>query len=172
MKLIVIAVAVLSVAACDTFDASKDIDFDNPALRTTVAKHGVYHPIVELTAIADFNSRTPEPLPWVAPWLRPNADEVLAEACPDAFRKEWVTHMRKRDTNELMRRYPHGIISCAVGVPPSESPHNAPGFRMFYVTPEPTGDYLPLPSPTPRPPSYYWTPTPIPTSTPRPGYAP
>ena len=84
MKLMATAVVILTVAACDTFDASKDIDFDSPALRTSVAKHVVSVPNVELTAVAEFNARTPEPLPWIAPWLRPNAGEVLAAACPDA----------------------------------------------------------------------------------------
>lgn len=31
-------------------------------------------PNVELTAVAEFNAGASEPLPWVAPWLRPNAD--------------------------------------------------------------------------------------------------
>lgn len=57
MKLLAIAVVILTVAACGELGAQNSIDLHSPALRTEVAKHGVSIPSVELTAVAEFNAR-------------------------------------------------------------------------------------------------------------------
>ena len=144
MRLMAIAVVILAVAACDTFDASKDIDFDSPALRTQVAKHEVLIPRVELTAVSEFNARqaaavTPEATN-VAAWKRPGANATAVASCPegtatfdflkpDPYRDNW---------SEFVSRYPHGLINCVQ----YSARDQTPGITFIVVTPIPTGVYF------------------------------
>ena len=140
-----------------------------PEMSDIMREHGVVKDLpVEVSAVATAQVRhEASPKPWIAPWLRPDADETIETICPEnTFSRKWVKSYRPGfklrfgvySTNEVMERYPHGLIQCSVGLGLVDG---MPAFEMRFVTPVPTGDYQPPQFP-PTPTPVFATPTPTP----------
>ena len=137
-----IALTTILVMAC-----TADTGSGSPAMQ----EHMVELPQpVEVSAVATAQARhEAEPKEWIAPWLRPGADEILESICPEnTFRAAWIKKgIGGYDTNDIMNLNPHGLISCSVGLGLQDG---MPSFEIVYVTPVPTGDYKPPKLPSAR----------------------
>ena len=137
------------VLAAITLFACSEPDFEiiegYPTPSGVTGEYGVFTGVpVEVSAVATMTAKhEASPKEWIAPWLRPNADQVLIDSCPEnSFSRRWVKKDRI-DTGDMIRRNPHGLIRCAYD---GGLIDGMPGFRMKYVTPIPTGEYKPPPS--------------------------